>query len=404
MRTGAACQLDATSRCRQSVHERRIVSCSMFWKKFFKTREGFGQFVSGAGICVNILLSGVKLIIGLMSGAISIIADAFNNLSDVGTSAIMLAGFKISAKPPDEEHPFGHGRAEYLAGLFVAAGMILVGAKLLYSSVEKIMTPEILNVDRITLLVLGLSVAAKFFLGIFYRYVARKINSAALNAAALDSFTDCLATSVVMISVVTWINLGVNIDGGAGVFVSAFILRGGFTALKEILNPLLGVRPNQELIDGIKKIVTDAPEVLGVHDLIIHNYGAKNIFVSLHVEMPATLKLLEAHEIIDGLERKLQSTFGISATLHVDPVVQGDKSFDEHKELAEKILAEIDTRLSLHDFRVVPYKTGRKLIFDVAVPWNFLMTDRELRKNFQRRLIELHADDRAIIHFDHQYC
>ena len=378
----------------------------MLWKKFFNlsTREGFGQFVSIAGICVNLLLSSVKLIIGLMSGAISIIADAFNNISDVGTSAIMLAGFKISAKPPDEEHPFGHGRAEYLAGLFIAAAMILVGGKLFYSSVEKIITPEILNVDRITLLVLGLSVAAKFFLGIFYRHAARKINSAALSAAALDSFTDCLATSVVIISIVTWINFGINIDGGAGVFVSAFILRGGFTSLKEILNPLLGDRPNQELIDGIKKIVTDAPEVLGVHDLIVHSYGAKRIFVSMHVEMPANLKLLEAHEIIDGLERKLQSTFQISATLHVDPVVIGDKNFDEHKELAEKILAEIDTRLSLHDFRVVPYKTGRKLIFDVVVPWNFLMTDRELRKNFQRRLIELHADDRAIIHFDHQYC
>lgn len=376
----------------------------MFWKKFFKTREGFGQFVSGAGICVNLLLSGVKLFIGLMSGAISIIADALNNLSDVATSAIMLAGFRISAKPPDEEHPFGHGRAEYLAGLFVAAGMILVGGKLFVSSVEKIINPEDIEAGLIIMFVLSLSVAAKFFLGIFYRYAARKINSAALQAAALDSFTDCLATFVVVISIYLWIYFDVNIDGGAGVFVSAFILRGGFSALKEILNPLLGDRPNQELLDGIKKIVTDAPEVLGVHDLIVHSYGARRIFVSMHVEMPATLELLTAHEIIDRLERKLQSTFQISATLHVDPVVQDDEAFDEHRALAEKILAEIDTRLTLHDFRVVPYKTGRKLIFDVAVPWNFLMTDRELKKKFQRRLIELHSDDRAIIHLDHQYC
>ena len=376
----------------------------MLWKKFFKTREGFGQFAGVTGIFVNILLSGVKLFIGLMSGAISIVADGLNNLSDAATSAIMLAGFKISAKPPDPEHPFGHGRAEYLAGLFVAAGMVLVGGKLFVSSVDKIITPEDLSADRIALLVLILSVAAKFFLGIFYRYAARKINSAALNAAALDSFTDCLATSVVVVSIYLWIFFGVNIDGGAGVFVSAFILRGGFQSLKEIFNPLLGESPNQELIDGIKKIVTDAPEVLGVHDLIVHSYGVKKIFVSMHVEMPATLELLEAHEIIDKLERKLQSTFEISATLHVDPVVQDDAAFDEHRALAEKILAEIDTRLTLHDFRVVPYKTGRKLIFDVAVPWNFLMSDRELRKKFQRRLIELHSDDRAIIHLDHQYC
>lgn len=375
-------------------------------KKFFNlsTREGFGQFVSVAGICVNLLLSGVKLTIGLMSGAISIVADAFNNLSDCATSAIMLAGFRIAAKPADEEHPFGHGRAEYLAGLFIAAAMILVGGKLLYSSVEKIITPENLTADGITLLVLSLSVATKFFLGLFYRYAAKKIHSEAIDAAALDSFTDCLATSVVIISIGAWIKFGVNIDGGAGVFISAFILRGGFTSLKEILTPLLGGKANPKLLDGIKKTVIDAPEVLGVHDLIVHSYGASRIFVSMHVEMPATLSLLAAHEIVDKLERKLQSQFQISVTLHVDPVVQGDKAFDEHRELAEKILTDIDSRLSLHDFRIVPYKSGRKLIFDVAVPWNFLMTDRELRREFQRRLIALHSDDRAIIHLDHQYC
>lgn len=378
----------------------------MSWKKLFNmtTRENFGQFVSIAGIFINLLLSVVKLIIGVMSGAISIIADGFNNLSDMGTSIVMLAGFKIAAKPADEEHPFGHGRAEYLAGLFIATAMILVGGNLLYSSVMKIIEPKALSVDKITLIVLSLSVATKFFLGIFYRHAARKINSSAIEAAALDSFTDCLATSVVIISVCVWLKFGINIDGGAGIFISAFILRSGFSSLKEILNPLLGERASEELIDGIKKIVTDAPEVLGVHDLIIHSYGAKRIFVTMHVEMPATLKLLAAHEIIDRLERKLQSTFQISVTLHVDPVVIGDKAFDEHKELAEKILKEIDGNLSLHDFRIVPYKTGRKLIFDVSVPQNFFMSDKEFKKEFQRRLIELHSDDRAIIHLDHQYC
>ena len=375
-------------------------------KKIFNlsTREGFGQFVSVTGIFVNLLLGGVKLAIGLLSGAISIVADAFNNISDIGTSAIMLAGFKIAAKPADEEHPFGHGRAEYLAGLFIAAAMIVVGGNLLYSSVQKIIAPEDLNVDEITLLIMGVSVAAKLFLGLFYRRAARKIGSEAIGAAALDSFTDCLATGVVIVSIITWINFGVNIDGGAGVFISAFILRGGFSSLNEILTPLLGGRANQELVDGIKKTVTDAPEVLGVHDLIVHSYGASRIFVSMHVEMPATLPLIEAHEIVDHLERRLQSAFQISVTLHIDPVVQGDKAFDEHRDLAEKILADIDSRLTLHDCRVVPYKTGRKLIFDVAVPWNFLMNDRELRKEFQRRLIALHSDDRAIIHLDHQYC
>lgn len=374
--------------------------------KFFntKTREGYGQFVSFAGICVNILLSGVKLAVALISGSISILADAFNNLSDACTSAIMLAGFKIAAKPADEEHPFGHGRAEYLAGLFIAAGMIFAGGKLLWMSVEQILTPEELNTGLFTIFALICSIAAKLFLGLFYRRAARKINSEAIGAAAVDSFTDCLATSVVLISVGVYNEFGLNIDGGAGVFVSAFILRGGFGSLKEISTPLLGGRANPELLAGITKTVTDAPEVLGVHDLIAHSYGAHRIFVSMHVEMPATLTLLEAHEVVDKLERKLQAAYQISVTLHVDPVVVGDAAFDEHRALAEKILADIDSRLSLHDFRVVPYKSGRKLIFDVAVPWNFLMTDRELRREFQRRLIKLHSDDRAVIHLDHQYC
>ena len=368
------------------------------------TREGYGEFVSFAGIGVNVLLSVVKLIVGLMSGAISVVADAFNNLSDAGTSAVMLAGFRIAAKPADAEHPFGHGRAEYLAGLFVASAMILVGGHLLYTSAEKILEPENLTVDMITLIALALSVAAKFFMGFFYRHAARKINSAALNAAALDSFTDCLATFVVIISVAVWLKFGVNIDGGAGMFVSAFILRGGFVSLKEILNPLLGESPNPELLSDIKKIVTDTPEVLGVHDVIVHSYGAKRIFVSMHVEMSASLDLLTAHEIIDKLERKLHSRFGISATLHVDPVVTGDKTFDLLRSEAQKILANIDGRLTLHDFRVVPYKAGRKFIFDVIVPQDFSLSDRELRREFQRRLLKFNPADRAIIHCDHEYC
>ena len=375
-------------------------------KKIFKlsTREGFGQFVSMVGIGSNILISALKLAIALISGSISILADAFNNLSDAATSVVMLVGFRMAAKPADEEHPFGHGRAEYLAGLFIAAAMITVGGKLLWESVEKIISPEEMNAGYITLTVLSLSMAIKFALAIFYRYAARKINSEAIRAASIDSFTDCLATGVIIVSIVLWIQFEINIDGGAGVFVSAFILRSGFSSLKEILTPLLGGKPNQELLDGIKKIVLDAPEVLGVHDLIVHSYGANKSFVTMHVEMPATLKLLEAHEIIDRLERKMQSQFQISVTLHVDPVVQGDKNFDEHRELAEKILREISADLSLHDFRIVPYKSGRKLIFDVNVPQNFPLNDRELRKEFQRRLIQLHSDDRAIIHLDHQYC
>lgn len=374
--------------------------------KFFDTsnRERFGQLVSAAGIVINILLCAAKFFVGMISGSISIIADAFNNLSDAATSLVMLFGFRMAAKPADEEHPFGYGRAEYLSGLFIATSMIAVGGELLLQSIEKIISPDEMSAGIFTLIVMCLSLAGKFSLGLFYRYAARKINSEAIQTAALDSFMDCLSSGVVIISIILWINFDINIDGWAGVFVSVFILRGGFSSLKEILTPLIGGKADPELLDGIKKIVTDAPEVLGVHDVIVHNYGVKKFFVSMHVEMPATLSLLEAHEIIDRLEHKLQSKFKISVTLHVDPVVQGDAAFDEHRALAEKILSELGAGLTLHDFRVVPYKSGRKLIFDVAVPQNFPLSDRELRREFQRRLIALHADDRAIIRLDHQYC
>lgn len=369
----------------------------------FSTRENYGQFVSFVGICVNILLSGVKFAIALISGSISILADAANNLSDAFTAIIMLFGFKIAAKPADEKHPFGHGRAEYLSGLFVAAGMILVGGDLLLESIKKILHPEELSAGLFTMFVLSFSLTTKFFLGIFYRHAARKIDSETIKAASLDSFVDCLATGVVMISIGVYIEFGVNFDGGAGVFISAFILRGGFNSLNEILNPLLGGRADPKFLAEIENFVMQTPEIIGVHDIIVHNYGVKRFFVSMHVEMSADLKLLDAHEIVDRLERKLQSNFQISATLHIDPVVR-DEIFDEHCKLAEKILSQLDSRLTLHDFRVVPYKSGRKLIFDVAVPQNFSMSDRELRKEFQRRLIAQHSNDRAIIHVDHEYC
>ena len=366
-------------------------------------RENFGQFVSIVGICANILLSGVKIAVGLWSGAVSIVGDALNNLSDAGTSAILLAGFRFAAKPADSEHPFGHGRAEYLAGLIVALAMILVGSELIHTSILQLINPDDLRMDSITLLILAISVVIKLLLGLFYRKAAKKIDSATLETAALDSFTDCLATGGVIVSVFVYLHFGVNIDGYAGIFVAIFILRGGFSSFREILNPLLGDRANPELIDEIKNFVTNTPEILNVHNLIVHNYGVKHLFVSMRVEIPATLSLLHAHKIIERLEHQLMLNFGIVATLHVDPVVIGDKFYDENRLLAQKILSELHEQLSIHNFRVEPYKSGRKLIFDVFIPQNFPLGDRELKKEFQRRLIELYPNYRAEIHLYHQF-
>ena len=372
--------------------------------KKFSSRESYGAFVGCVGIFVNLILSAVKLFVGLSAGAISIVADALNNLSDAGTSIIMLIGFKISAKPADSEHPFGHGRAEYLAGFFISAAMIFVGLEFLTNSIKKIIEPEILTPDNFTTTILFLTVAAKIFLAFFYRHAGKKINSETIQTAAVDSFTDCIATFSVIVSMIFYQNFSLNIDGLAGAFVSILILAGGWETFKNILTPLLGEKPTPEFIDEIKKTVLSTPEILGVHDLIIHSYGAKKFFLSMHVEMSANLKLLDAHEIVDKLERRLQSKFNIFATLHIDPTVTDDAEFDNLIRQSEKILSEIDENLSLHDFRVVPYKTGKKLIFDVTVPENFSLTDRELRHEFQRKLLKIFPTFRAVIHCDHQYC
>ena len=372
--------------------------------KFFKTREGYGIFVGLVGIFVNLILSAVKIFVGISGGAISIIADALNNLSDAGSSVIMLIGFKAAAKPADFEHPFGHGRAEYLAGFFISAAMIFVGLEFFTTSIEKIFKPENISVENFTILALVLSVAAKIFLAIFYRYAGNKINSETIKTAAVDSFTDCIATFSVIVSMLAYKNFDLNVDGVAGAFVSFLILYGGWDTFKKILTPLLGENPAPEFVDKIKKIVMDFPKVLGVHDIIIHSYGAKKIFVSMHIEISADTKFIDAHDIADKLERRLQNEFDIFVTIHADPTVTDDEEFDNLILQSKKILSSIDEKLSLHDFRIVPYKSGKKLIFDVAVYENFQMSDRDLRREFLRRLIKIFPNYRASIHCDHQYC
>lgn len=372
--------------------------------KFFKTRENFGVFVGVVGIFINLILSAVKIFIGFLCGSVSIIADAFNNFSDAGSSIIMLIGFKAAAKPADSEHPFGHGRAEYLAGFFISSAMFFVGLEMLTTSIKKIFQPEILTIDNFVILALIFSVAAKIFLAIFYRYAGNKINSETIKTAAVDSFTDCIATFFVIVSAILYKNFGLNFDGVVGAVVSILILYGGFETFKNILNPLLGEKPAEDLINNIKKIVTDTPKILGVHDIIIHCYGAKKFFVSMHAELPADMKFLDAHDIADKLERRLKSELNIFVTVHADPIVTNDAEFNNLIKLSEKILSEIDENLSLHDFRVVPYKAGKKLIFDVKVPENFFMTDRNLRREFLRKLIKIYPNYRVSIQFDHEYC
>ena len=384
-----------------------VLELLAFWRKFFRgidERRRQGIYAGLVGICANLLLFAAKLTAGILSGAVSLIADAFNNFSDMGTSIVMLLGFKIAAQPADERHPFGYGRAEYLAGVFVSVAIIFVGINLFVSSVGAVLNPESITVDEITYAVLVGSIAVKVALTIFYRAVGRKIDSATMLTAATDSLMDCISTGVVVITMIVYQHFGFNADGLAGIFVAVFIFYGGLQAMKETSYPLIGGAPELELVAGIKNIALRAPKILGVHDLIIHNYGYNHGFASMHVEMPAELDLLTSHEIVDRIERRLNVEFNLSVIIHIDPIVTDNPETAKLLKTASKILAEIDARLTLHDFRVVPYKGGRKLLFDVVVPQDFPMMDRDIRRKFQIRLSKISAKDFAVIHFDHQYC
>ena len=385
-----------------------------FWGYFFpagadltdpKMRERCGARAGQVGIGVNLLLFAVKLAIGLISGAISIVADALNNLSDAGSSLVMLLGFRIAARPADPEHPFGHGRVEYLTGLFVAVVILFVGFQLLQSSVVKILHPEDLAVDWVTGGVLLLSVFGKLALAHFYQIVGDRIQSAAIRAAAADSRSDCLATAAVLLSLILYVGTGWNVDGAAGVFVALFILYSGWEAVKSTAQPLMGEAPDPALVSAIKKFVLATPPIIGVHDLIIHDYGPGRVFVSLHAEVPGNMEIMAAHTAIDALEQRLEAHFHVEVTVHMDPVLLDDPETNRLRLLTDNIVQAIEPTLTTHDFRLTTTaEGGRNFIFDVFVPYGVPLSDEEIAHAIGEQLKALNPHYQAVIHFDHQYC
>lgn len=385
-----------------------------FWGYFFpagadltdpKMREQCGARAGQVGIGVNLLLFAVKLAIGLISGAISIVADALNNLSDAGSSLVMLLGFRIAARPADPEHPFGHGRVEYLTGLFVAVVILFVGFQLLQSSVVKILHPEDLAVDWVTGGVLLLSVFGKLALAHFFQIVGDRIQSAAIRAAAADSRSDCLATAAVLLSLILYVGTGWNVDGAAGVFVALFILYSGWEAVKSTAQPLMGEAPDPALVSAIKKFVLATPPIIGVHDLIIHDYGPGRVFVSLHAEVPGNMEIMAAHTAIDALEQRLEAHFHVEVTVHMDPVLLDDPETNRLRLLTDNIVQAIEPTLTTHDFRLTTTaEGGRNFIFDVVVPYGVPLSDEEIAHAVGEQLKALNPHYQAVIHFDHQYC
>ena len=363
-------------------------------------RLKYGMLCGAVGIFFNILLFTGKILAGTLTGSIGITADAFNNLSDAGSSAITLVGFRLSDAKADKEHPFGHGRFEYIAGLIVSMAILLMGFELAKTSVDKIIHPEEVTFSFLAMGVLIVSILTKLYMFFYNRGIGKKIDSAAMRATALDSFSDVTATSVVLLSMLIGKWTGWKIDGYAGLLVALFIGYTGIRAAQETISPLLGQSPTREFVDKIEQIVLAQDGVIGVHDLVVHDYGPGRRMISLHAEVPADGNMILLHDTVDNLEKQLRKECGCEAVIHMDPVETNNKETNRLRAETLSILWEIDERLTLHDFRVVPGSTHTNLVFDVVVPFDLSMTDEEVKKAVNERVHALEGTCYAVIDID----
>ena len=366
-------------------------------------REKYGILAGAVGILLNLLLSAGKLFAGLATGSISITADAFNNLSDAGSSVVTLVGFKLAGQKADAGHPFGHGRAEYLAGLFVSLMILLVGVELGKSSIEKILRPEAVDFSLVSVAILGAAILVKLWMGRFNRALGRQIGSAAMEATAVDSLTDAAATAAVLAGTLVNRFAHVNIDGWMGLAVAVFILRSGWGAAKDTINPLLGERPDPELVRGIRDLVLSHPQVAGMHDLIIHDYGPGRRLCSFHAEVPQDADILDAHDAIDHIEREIQETFGIETTVHMDPIATDDEKVNQLRLQVSALAQAVEPEMTIHDFRVVRGPTHTNVIFDAVVPHRCRLTDEEVRQRLSRAVSALDPAYQTVIQLDRAY-
>lgn len=343
------------------------------------TRRAFGTLASVVGIIVNILLSLGKLAVGTLFGSIAITADATNNLSDAGAQIISLISFKISAKPADRDHPFGHARIEYVASMIVSFIILLIGFNLLGESVKKIFSPEKTEFSVISVIVLAVSIVCKLWLALFNKRIGKRINSSVMSATSADSLSDALATSAVLASTLISRFTDFETDAYMGIIVSVFIIISGIKILNETKNSILGSAPEPEVIEAIESIISQYPDILGIHDMDVHNYGPGNTIASLHAEVDGEKNVFYTHDIIDNAEKQIFNELGVRATIHLDPIVTNDERVKALKELAAEAVKRIDERLTIHDFRFVEGATHSNLIFDVCAPFELKMTNQELK-------------------------
>ena len=367
-----------------------------------EVRQRCGTRAGLVGILLNALLCMGKLAAGLLTGSVAIVADAFNNLSDAASSVITLVGFRLAGQAADEEHPFGHGRMEYLAGLIVAMAIILMGFELGKSSVEKLLHPEELTFSWLAVGILAAAVLVKLWMYSFNRALGQAISSQAVEATAADSLSDSAATGVVLVATLIEHFSGLQIDGLAGLLVAAFILKTGWEAAKDTLDPLLGRPMDPELADDIDKLVLSHPNILGIHDLVYHDYGPGRAMMSFHAEVPADGDLLEMHDIIDHIERELKEKHHIETVIHMDPIVNDDRTAGLREQVSE-LAQEIDPSLSIHDLRITAGPNHTNVLFDVVVPYGFRLTDSQVVTELSGRVRGLSEKYFPVIQVDHSY-
>lgn len=366
-------------------------------------REKCGVFSSIVGLLVNILLAAFKLLAGVISGSIAIVADALNNFSDAGSSIISFISFKISAKPADRDHPFGHARFEYVSSMIVSFLILLVGFELLVESVGGFFDPSStgVTISALTIIILSVSILAKLLLGAFYLGVARRIDSTVIKASATDSFSDAASTAAVLASmIVIYFTDWVLIDSIVGTGVSVLIIIAGIKILNETKNSLLGEAPVDEVVNDIRAIVAEHPEIIGIHDLLVHNYGPKNYIASLHAEVDGDRDIFVLHDMIDNVEREINQRLGILCTIHMDPIVTNDEAVSELKRFTEEKVRSVVENAGIHDFRTVVGNTHTNLIFDVELPFEYKGNIKEIEKKIEAEVQKEHPECFCVITVD----
>lgn len=368
-----------------------------------EVRRAYGTLASIVGIIVNLVLASGKIIVGILFGAISLAGDGINNLSDAGSQIISLISFKMAAKPADRDHPFGHARIEYVASMIVSFFIMLVGWNLFRESLEKILDPEMQTDGSMIWLMVGVlavSILSKLWLVLFNRKIAKKIDSSVMRATAADSLSDAGASAAVLVAMLIFKFTGIDIDGYMGIAVAVVIFIAGIKILNDTKNSILGEAPSEDVVKGIEAIVAEFPDALGIHDMVVHSYGPNKFVANLHIEVDGSRDIFESHDMIDLIEKRLNSELGILSNIHMDPIVVDDEENDAMKAFVVECVKAVDERLNIHDFRFVRGKTHTNLLFDISVPFEVKTDNNDIVASVQDKVAESRPDHFIVVNVD----